>query len=162
MTKYWKGRGNFPMIDFIIMNFHNRLSPSGWPTNWFSIIIDHQNTTTHYSVKHTTLSKTFLCQANTRTMFIYNVLLLSCRRHTSSGEDSKLSVMKYMSKCHLYNSYEILIDSSMKTKHTYTKSVNPNSDLIWKSKHVYIQSQRNLILTFWGPNMIYEVRETCF
>ena len=46
---------------------------------------------TNYCVKHITVSKTLLCQAKTRTMFIYNVLLLTCRRHTSSEEDSKLS-----------------------------------------------------------------------
>ena len=42
MTTMEKGRKIFP---WSIMTFHNRLSPSGWPTNWFSIKIDHQNTT---------------------------------------------------------------------------------------------------------------------
>ena len=37
-------------------------------------------------VKHITVSNKLMCQT------YYNVLLSTCRRHTSTGEDSKLSV----------------------------------------------------------------------
>ena len=53
--------------------------------------VKHITVSTNYCVKHITVSSTLLCQANSRTMFIYIVLLLTCRRHTSSREDSKLS-----------------------------------------------------------------------
>jgi len=55
----------------------------------FSYFIWHGDISSilNYCVKHITVSNKLLCQT------YYNVLLLTCRRHTSSGEDSKLSFL---------------------------------------------------------------------